>query len=386
MPLVTMPKLSDTMEEGVVVEWVHRSGDIVPVGAVLGSIQTDKATFDLEAETEGRLAILVEAGQPVPVGTPIAEIMAAAEVVRPDGVRSGPIPPRGPLPAPKASPLVRRLARERGVDLSSVAPTGPDGWVVREDVLAAAVPGLAPPRMASPGPPQAPAAVIRPTRMERAIAQRMAHAHATVPDFSVTATVRVDEALRLRAQIPAAFGTDLHITLTDLVVRAAALALRRVPAALRTWADDHFEVRDRVHIALAVALEQGLVAPVIRDADRLDPVQIAAERTRLVESARAGRLSESDLSGGVFTVSNLGPLGVDEFTAVVTPPEAAILAVGAIREAVVVIDHAPSVGSVVTMTLSADHRVLYGSDAAQLLGAIRELLETPLVLTRAPTG
>ena len=455
MPDVNMPKLSDTMEEGSVLAWKKADGDEVRRGDTLAEIETDKASFEIEAEADGVLRIVAETGHTVPVGGVIARIGAAGEAPsKPAGpaaqgagaaaeaprgrgeaaegriepAAGSPVEPEeaagrgerdeaeeepapvvageeaGPEPAPplpaagparraeegrvKASPLARRLAEERGVDLAAVRGTGPAGRIVKEDVLAAAESaGAGRTRAAGPRPgaarqaPAGPEVVVEPaTRMQAAVARRMAQAKATVPHFYVTVEARVDEAVKMRAQLKEAVPGAERVTVTDMVVRAAAIALGGFPSATASWVDGHFEMKRRVNIGIAVALDKGLVVPVLKDADRKDLVQISIESRELVERARAGRLSEEDLAGGTFSISNLGMLGVDEFSAIVNPPEAAILAVGAIKDAPAVVDGRIEPAKLMRMTISADHRVLYGADAARLLAEIKRLLENPVSL------
>lgn len=440
MPDVNMPKLSDTMEEGSVLEWKKRDGEEVRRGEALAEIETDKASFEIEAEADGILKIVAEQGKPVPVGGLIGRIAAAggapaeepAKKAEPDEPAEAPkeagpatasaraeladgppheeasaappeTPPERGREAPrgdsegsddraaawdesrvKASPLARRLAEENGIDLSSLRGTGPGGRIVKEDVLAAgqgrraAAPAAKAPPAAPPSGPEV--RVEQPSRMQAAIARRMTGSKTTVPHFYVTAEARMDEAVRMRRQLKETVPGAEQLTVTDMVVRASAMAVSRVPSANRSWVDGHFEVKRSVNIGIAVALDQGLVVPVLKDAGGKDLVQVSIESRELVERARAGKLSEGDLTGGTFTVSNLGMFGVDEFSAIVNPPEAAILAVGALKDAPVVVDGRIEAAKVMRMTISADHRVLYGADAARLLAEVKRLLENPVAL------
>ncbi|MGH7903428.1 MAG: dihydrolipoamide acetyltransferase family protein [Candidatus Dormibacteraceae bacterium] len=445
MSEVNMPKLSDTMEEGSVLEWKRQDGDQVKKGDVLAEIETDKASFEIEAEAGGVLEIVAETGRPVPVGGVIARIgtggeragdkageKKSAKSAAPEVESRAPAPSQGEGAAPeagpdardaepeatdetaaegadedraeakppreerparpdrggepsreegrvKASPVARRLAGERGVDLATLEGSGPGGRIVKEDVLAVAG--------RRPAPPSAPEIEVQePSRMQAAVARRMAQSKATVPHFYLTVEARVDEAVRMRRQLKETVPDAERVTVTDMLVRACALALRRFPTANASWVDGHFEIRRRVNIGIAVAIERGLIVPVLEDADRKDLVQISIESRQLIERARAGKLSEGDLSGGTFSISNLGMFGVDEFSAIVNPPEAAILAVGAIKDAPVVVDGRLEVGKVMRMTVSVDHRVLYGADAAQFLAEVKRLLENPVSLVLPPQG
>ena len=441
MPDVNMPKLSDTMEEGTIVEWKKKSGDQVKTGDVLAEVESDKATFDLEAEVDGTLQILVEQGVPAKIGAPIAKIgeagedagpaqepapkqappkkQAAAEAKpkepdtpptaaeeREPAQRSAPpreapaeAPPAAAQPPPrerggqdgqqdgiKASPLARRLAAEMGVDLSSLQGSGPEGRIVKEDVMAAGGPrpksdrrrpAAAAERQAGPD-----VEVVEPTRMQATIARRMAESKATVPEFQVTVEARVDLAVSLRQQLKDSVPGAEKVTMTDFLVRACALALRRFPEVNSSWADGRFQRKRSINIGLAVAPSQGmgLLVPVVHDADIKDLIQISIESRQVIERARSGRPAEGDLSGATFSISNLGMFGVDEFTAIINPPEAAILAVGAIKDVPVVEGARIVPGKVMRMTLSVDHRVFYGATAAQFMAEVKRLIENPVTL------
>ena len=431
MPEINMPKLSDTMEEGTIVEWKKKSGDQVKAGDVLAEVESDKATFDLEADADGTLQILVEQGVPAKIGAPIARIgegggeaatkqeapgKAPAAEARPKEPETPPAvaeereptqrsaPPKqappaekpGRQPAPqaapqdgehlKASPLARRLAEEMGVDLASLKGSGPEGRIVKEDVLAAG--GSRPKadrRRAQPaaerqtGPD---VEIVEPTRMQATIARRMAESKSTVPEFQVTVEARVDLAVSLRQQLKDSVAGAEKVTMTDFLVRACALALRKFPEVNSSWADGKFQRKRSINIGLAVAPSQGmgLLVPVVHDADVKDLIQISIESRQVIERARSGRPAEGDLSGATFSISNLGMFGVDEFTAIINPPEAAILAVGAIKDVAIVEDGRIVPGKVMRMTLSVDHRVFYGATAAQFMAEVKRLLENPVTL------
>ena len=435
---VNMPKLSDTMEEGTVLTWKVHEGDQVKRGDVLAEVESDKASFDLEAEAAGYLHIVVDQGKPVPVGDLIARIgdskeadAAPAETVEAPSRQAeapeeqaapaaseadagasqapAPEPAAGPqagaddqLPGGvRASPLARRLARENGVDLSAVSGTGPGGRIVKEDVLRAAEEAkaapaavqagagpaptapapAAPARTAAPRPTEA-AEVVQPTRMQTTIARRMALSRSTVPSFYVTVEARVDDLVKLRRQLKESVPAAERVTVTDFVTRAVAIALTRFPEVNASWVEDHFERKRAVNIGIAVppAEGMGLLVPVVHDCDQKDVVQISLDTRQAIERSRAGRPSDADLSGGTFSISNLGMYGVDEFEAIINPPEAAILAVGQLKEVPLVENGQVVIGSVMRMTLSCDHRVFYGQTAAQFLGEVRSLLEKPLIL------
>ncbi len=428
MPEINMPKLSDTMEEGTVLEWKKQSGDEVHRGDVLAEVESDKATFDLEAEDDGVLSILVEKGVPAKIGAPIARIGPAGEAApaKPESAaptaepapadveaQLGPVeaaeapaatpaPPPSPKPktAPtprgsngsaaageiKASPLAKRRAAELGVDLASIRGSGPEGRIVKEDVEAAAgSTGRVTSRPSAAAPPQ-PAGpeteIVEPNRMQATIARRMAESKSTVPDFTVTVEARVDEAVRLRQQLKDSVPGAEKVTMTDMLVRACALALRKFPEVNTSWVDGRFHRKRSINVGLAVAPSQGmgLLVPVVHDADQKDLIQISIESRQVIERARSGRPAEGDLSGGTFSISNLGMYGVDEFVAIINPPEAAILAVGAIREAPVAEDGRIVAGKLMRMTLTVDHRVFYGATAAQFMAEVKRLLESPVTL------
>ena len=430
-----MPKLSDTMEEGTIVEWKRKSGDQVKSGDVLAEVESDKATFDLEADADGVLQILVEQGVPAKIGAPIARIgdasaapapqpkakpkepetppqvaeerAPAQKSAPPQETPSSPPPPQaaappreqgGEAPPPrkrggeesdgqvKASPLARRLAEEMGVDLSSIQGTGPEGRIVKEDVLAA---GSSRPKTERRRPqpvverPSGPdVETVEPSRMQATIARRMAEAKSTVPEFQVTVEARVDLAVSLRQQLKDSVPGAEKVTMTDFLVRACALALRKFPEVNSSWVDGKFQRKRSINIGLAVAPSQGmgLLVPVVHDADLKDIIQISIESRQVIERARSGRPAEGDLSGATFSISNLGMFGVDEFTAIINPPEAAILAVGAIKDVPVVEDGRIVPGKVMRMTLSVDHRVFYGATAAQFMAEVKRLIENPVAL------
>jgi pyruvate dehydrogenase E2 component (dihydrolipoamide acetyltransferase) len=442
---VNMPKLSDTMEEGTIVEWKKKTGDEVKTGDVLAEVESDKATFDLEAESDGVLSILVEQGVPAKIGAPIARIGDAAEAAPAKPSTAAPAAakekqaeapaevveeqepvaasaPAGEVVAPpadeevderapdspteqkpvapvrdgkgngsvKASPLAKRLAAEMGVDIATLKGSGPEGRIVKEDVLAAAATSRpAERRRPEPAPRAAgpDVEVVDPSRMQATIARRMTEAKSTIPEFTVTVEARVDEAVSMRQQLKDSVPGADKVTMTDMLVRACALALRKFPEVNTSWVDGRFNRKRAINIGLAVAPSQGmgLLVPVVHDADLKDLIQISIESRQVIERARSGRPSEGDLSGATFSISNLGMFGVDEFVAIINPPEAAILAVGAIKDVPVVEDGRIVPGKVMRMTLSVDHRVFYGATAAQFMAEVKRLIENPVTLVVPPT-
>jgi pyruvate dehydrogenase E2 component (dihydrolipoamide acetyltransferase) len=419
---VNMPKLSDTMEEGTVVEWKKKSGDVVKKGEVIAEVDSDKATFDLESEDDGVLNIIVEQGVPAKIGAPIARIGAGGEAPeakpaakealpeatktpakaeKPKAEQDAPAQqpaaePAAPAPAAsadsdgakdvRASPLARRLAAELGVNLAGIQGSGPEGRIVKEDVEAAAGKGTAaatPSRAPRPAPRQGPETeLVEPNRMQSTIARRMAEAKSTIPEFTVTVEARVELAVSMRLQLKESVPGAEKVTMTDFLVRACALALRKFPEVNTSWVDGKFQRKRRISIGLAVAPAQGmgLLVPVVHDADMKDLIQISIESRQVIERARSGRPAEGDLSGATFSISNLGMYGVDEFVAIINPPEAAILAVGAIKDVPVVDAGRIVPGKVMRMTLSVDHRVFYGATAAQFMAEVKRLIENPVTL------
>ncbi|HEY8762055.1 MAG TPA: dihydrolipoamide acetyltransferase family protein [Candidatus Dormibacteraeota bacterium] len=445
---VNMPKLSDTMEEGTVIEWKKKTGDAIKKGDVLAEVESDKASFELEADADGVLSIVIDAGKAVPVGDVIANIgkegdapakaatkpEAEAEDKSETDAKAKPKPKpaedeqvvspaaegevEGPAVEPseerseeaaqarpaatgdggddggsdgtriKASPIAARLAAEMGVNLAELKGSGPDGRIIKEDVLAAAKQGGTGGRAA---PQQRVAARSGPeveheelTRMQTIVARRMVESKTTVPHFYLTTEARMDEAVRIQKQIRETVTGAEKLTISDLVMRASALALRRFPGVNASWGGDHIEVKRRINIGFAVAQPKGLVVPVLKDVDAKDLVQISIESRQLIERARAGKPSPQDLEGGTFSISNLGMFGITEFAAVVNMPEAAILAIGAVTDRPVVENGQIVPGKLMKMTLSVDHRVLYGADGAQFLAEVKRLLENPVSLVLPP--
>jgi pyruvate dehydrogenase E2 component (dihydrolipoamide acetyltransferase) len=415
-----MPKLSDSMEEGTILSWLVAPGAEVASGQDLLEVETDKANMTVAAESGGALEILVEEGETVAVGTPIARLGdgAASPPVpaAPDagpaigsdgtpsdsepGSESAPVVPAAAGDTRRSTPLARRLADVHGVAIDSIGTgSGIGGRVVKADVLAVAGIEEAPPapKGSSTAPPVAargdsgpgPAVAVETakggsttvelSRLQAVIARRMAEAKATVPHFQVETEVRMEAAIGLRSQLKAIVGDAPAPSFNDLIVRAAALALREHPKANGSYRDGVFELHDRVNVGIAVAAEDALVVPTIFDADRKSLGEIGRDSRRLAERVRAGEATPPELAGGTFTVSNLGMFGMTAIYPVINPPQAAILGVGKTRTVLArdgdggIVD-----GALMTLTLSCDHRILYGAEAAEFLGAIRDLLESPL--------
>jgi pyruvate dehydrogenase E2 component (dihydrolipoamide acetyltransferase) len=400
---VTMPRLSDQMEEGTVLRWVKAEGEEVQKGEELVEIETDKATWIVEAEETGSLIrILVRDGGIAPVGSVIGFIGGAGESI-PAGSESE--TPGSPLAEPaqvavsaaertvtssahdrsvtraRATPVARRTARELRVALEAVAGTGPGGRIVRRDVLAAA---SAAPQDDGPSPTElgrGSGFEVELTATQRTIARRMAESTSTIPHFTVSAEIDMEAALALRRDLKE-LTPESAPSANDLVVKAVALALRDFPAFNASFAESKVIRWPRINVGIAVAAEDVLLVPVLFDVDAKPLAQIARETRDLADRARSRALAPAELSEGTFTVSNLGMLGVRSFSAVINPPQAAILAVGAVSRRAVVEESGEIVARHrMDVTLACDHRVVYGADAARFLARVRELLERPLALT-----
>jgi pyruvate dehydrogenase E2 component (dihydrolipoamide acetyltransferase) len=425
---VPMPKLSMTMEEGELITWVKREGDQVRAGEVICEVNSDKVEMEVESPADGTLVRHAAAeGDIVPVGAPIATLATEAEdllggLLEPaaDGGGAAPPPeaaaaqPAGPAgtadaPAPAAAgpkpvvPAARRRAAELGVDLAAVGGTGLGGLVRVGDVEAAATPAPAAPAAAAPagavdgrerptpesatlphrGPePGADVEEVPLSPMRRVVARRLVESMRSTPHFYLTITVDAEALLGFRADLNRQLqerGEDLKVSVNDLIVKGCAALLRRNPELNVSFGGDKLLVHRRVHLGIAVAVDGGLVVPVIRDADHKTLTQVAREARELVGRARAGRLAAGEMGGGTFTVSNLGMFGIDQFTAVINPPEAAILAVGAaLAEPVMAADGAVEVHRRMRLTLSIDHRALDGAAGARFLQRLKTALEHPL--------
>ncbi len=432
---VTMPRLSDTMSEGTVGRWLKKPGDQVTSGEIIAEIETDKATMELEAfETGTFQKIVIPEGQTVPVGeiiafigdgaappeaapAPAAQADAAADATPPAPADATPPAPADATPAVAtdvalsgaddngrmvASPVARRIAEELGVDLRQVQGTGPGGRIIKENVeefaaqqkagstftaTPAAAPAATPTPAAKPAAP-APAASPAPTlagaeplaRMRKAIARAMSDSKPGIPHIYVTIEVDMDAAMALREQLA---ESGIKLSVNDLVVKAAAKALTKLPAVNTSYsltADGQPGItrHQQINVSVAVALDDGLIAPVVKDADKKSVGAISAEIRDMAGRAREGKIKQSELEGATFQVSNLGMFGVTEFVSIITVPQAASIAVGAVRKQPVVRNDQIVVGQVMNITISADHRIVDGAVAAQYLKELKGLLEAPL--------
>jgi len=396
---VVMEALSPTMEEGRLVEWKKREGEAVAVGDVLAEVETDKAVMELTARAGGTLLKqVVPAGTTVPVSQLVAVIGEPGEQVPTEPAARGGSPetavPSAPAPEPrpatasapspgriKASPLARRIAAEQGIDLGSLHGSGPEGRVVLRDVQRPAGAGGGPP-VARPVIRTAggPAYTDTPlTQIRKTIAKRLAQSLGPVPTFYLTTEVDMERAWEAREALQGA-GDGPRVSFNDIIIKCVALALRQHPACNAWWQDDHVRYWHEVHISMAVAVEDGLITPVIRDADLKSLREIAAESQDLAGRARERRLKPEEYTGGTFSVSNLGMLDIDEFTAIINPPEAAILAVGRIAQAPVAHDGQIALRRRMRLTMSCDHRVIDGATGARFLQTLKAMLENPLAM------
>ncbi len=407
MPIeILMPALSPTMSEGTVARWLKREGDPVKSGDVLAEIETDKATMEFEAADDGILGrILVAGGSAgIKVNQPIALLLAEGEdsaalaaAPKPPPAQVAPAPaaakPAAVPPPPNvargervfASPLARRVAGTAGIDLASVAGSGPHGRIVKADVEAAA---KAPPRAPAP-PPAAPAAAASPfepayvelpnSSMRKVIARRLTEAKQTVPHFYLTIDCEIDALLKVRAELNGR-SEAYKLSVNDFVVRAVALALKAVPAANAAWGEAAIRRYTDIDVSVAVATPGGLITPVVRHADCKGLAEISGEIKALAAKARDGKLTPEEYQGGGFTVSNLGMYGIREFAAIINPPQGCILAVGAGEQRPVVKGGALAVATVMTCTLSIDHRVVDGAVGAEFLAAFKALVQDPLAM------
>ena len=401
-----MPEIAASMESAVLSAWLVAEGAAFSAKDVIAVIETDKAVVDFEAEAGGTMIRrLVQDGTDVPVGAAIALIATPGESIDDvDAVLaqmgeastsaaapSGAVADSQPTPSGQdsaarerrfSSPLARKLAREAGLDIAGIAGSGPGGRIVRRDVTAATVASASPPPVVAAAP--APIAVadaaggtvdIPHTRLRRAVAARLTESKTTAPHFYVRGTARVDELLRLREQIND--GAEARVSVNDLLIKAMAKAHQAVPSLNVQWTPDAIRQFDHVDISVAIATDRGLVTPVLRGVERMTVTEVASSVRDFAERARAGRIQQHELEGGSTSISNLGMFGTEEFAAIINPPQASILAVGATRAEAIVVDGAVVPGTVLTVTLSVDHRPVDGVDAARWMRAFIAVLERP---------
>jgi pyruvate dehydrogenase E2 component (dihydrolipoamide acetyltransferase) len=417
---ILMPALSPTMTEGNLARWLKQEGDRIKAGDVIAEIETDKATMEVEAVDEGILGrILVPAGtQGVKVNDVIAVLVEAGEAVPVAGAapKAAPAPAAAPAPvaapvaaapvaAPAsgdrvfASPLARRMAAQAGVDISKIAGSGPNGRIVKADVDAALSRGPAPAPVAAPSAAPAPAAAPRPSApvaitaphtavpnssMRKVIARRLSESKATIPHFYVSTDVEIDALLKIRADLNARSPKDgpgaYKLSVNDLVIKATAVTLRRFPNVNAMWTEDAILQLHDVDISVAVSIPDGLITPIVKNADIKGLAAISNEMKDLAARAKTGKLKPEEFQGGGFSISNMGMYGVKDFAAIINPPQAGILAVSAGEQRPVVKNGALAIATVMTLTLSVDHRVIDGALAAEFLQALKRNIEDPLSL------
>jgi pyruvate dehydrogenase E2 component (dihydrolipoamide acetyltransferase) len=426
--IIEMPKLSDTMTVGTLVKWLRKEGDAVKAGDILAEVETDKATMELESFFDGTLvSIFVKEGAQVPLGAALCAIGKAGEKVEapasaaPQAASPAPAAPAAqpspapaasppapaspapaaasaapaPSPAPevggrlKISPLARKLAEEKGLNLAGIQGSGPGGRIVRADILAAAAGGgkkAAVPSApgASPGMARGPVQedkVVQVSNIRGIIAKRLVESKTQIPHFYLDIEVDAGPLLDMRAQLNTALEKDgVKLSVNDFVLKASAEALRRVPAVNCSWEGTAIRHHPAAHVSFAVAIEDGLITPVIRDAHMKTIFAISTEAKALGKRAKEKKLAPAEFTGGTFCVSNLGMMGIDRFSAIINPPNAAILAVGTTVRKPVVKGDQIVIGQRMTLTLSVDHRVVDGAVGATYLSALRDLLEKPALL------
>lgn len=423
MPIkILMPALSPTMTEGTLAKWLVSEGDDVNSGDVIAEIETDKATMEVEAVEEGKvgkllvgegtegvkvnelIALLLEDGEDasaLDAGAPAAPASKASAPA--PAAPAAPSAPAAATPAPAApvsadggrlfaSPLARRMAQQAGLDLAGVTGSGPNGRIVKRDIEAAlvgGVPAAAPAAQAAPAAAPAPAAAVEgfepafdyepANNMRKVIAQRLTESKQTVPHFYLTVDCEIDTLLALRKDLNAR-SDDYKISVNDLIIKASGVALRKVPAANASWTGDGIKRYHSADISVAVAIEGGLITPVIRDAGGKGLETISAEMKDLAVRARDGKLMPEEYQGGTFSISNLGMFGIKQFDAVINPPQGAIMAVGAGEPRPVVRNGALAVATVMSVTLSVDHRVVDGAVGAEFLAAFKKLIQDPMTM------
>ncbi|MCA3324333.1 MAG: pyruvate dehydrogenase complex dihydrolipoamide acetyltransferase [Roseomonas sp.] len=416
---ILMPALSPTMTEGNLARWLKQEGDRIKAGDVIAEIETDKATMEVEAVDEGILgrilvpagtqgvkvndviAVLVEAGEAVPAAgaAPQAAPVAAPAPAMPAPVAAAPAPAPASGDRVFASPLARRMAAQAGLDIGKIAGSGPNGRIVKADVDAARSRGPAPVAAAAPIAAPAPVAAPRPaasvaitaphtavpnSSIRKVIARRLAESKATIPHFYVSTDVEIDALLKIRADLNARSPKDgpgaYKLSVNDLVIKATAVTLRRFPSVNAMWTEDAILQLHDVDISVAVSIPDGLITPIVKGADIKGLAAISNEMKDLAARAKTGKLKPEEFQGGGFSISNMGMYGVKDFAAIINPPQAGILAVSAGEQRPVVKNGALAIATVMTLTLSVDHRVIDGALAAEFLQALKRNIEDPLSL------
>jgi pyruvate dehydrogenase E2 component (dihydrolipoamide acetyltransferase) len=408
--VIRMPKMSDTMTEGVIVSWLKNVGDAIKPGEILAEVETDKATMELENFVKGTLLhIGIPAGGSVPVdaliaivgnaGEDISALLAASTAAAPAAAtETAPVAPSNTAPAAptvaeqgaqtvtdsrlKASPLAKSLAKEKGIDISLVPGSGDNGRIVKRDVenftpatstpsAKAAAPIALPQIVASESFTEVPV-----SQMRKAIARRLGESKHTAPHFYLTMSIVMDNAIAARKQMNE--FSEVKISVNDLIVKAVALSLRKNPHVNSSWLGDKIRYNQHIHVGVAVAIEDGLIVPVVKFADNKSLSHISVEVKQLAEKAKNKKLQPNEFEGNTFTISNLGMFGIDEFTAIINPPDACILAVGAAKETVIAQNGEMKIAQVMKVTLSCDHRVVDGATGSAFLQTLKDLLENPV--------
>lgn len=416
MPEINMPRLSDTMQEGTIARWLKQPGDQIKKGDILAEVETDKATMDIEAFDAGVLEqIMVKEGETAPIGQVIAVLgsgnggakSAPAQQARKAPGQAQPVatsaPPQQPQqqePTPqreesrptareaqgtlKVSPLARRMAEEHGIDLSRLRGTGPGGRIVRDDIEEYMEQQPSKAAMAEPmgvPEPQQGEETVTLSLIQKTIARRLSESKRTVPHFYVSNEIDMSSALAMRQKLNASVGEGgVKISVNDLIIKACALALEKFPEVNSSFKEGQFIRHQQINIGIAVDIPNGLVVPVLHDANIKGLRSIAREAKALVEKARTNKLAPNDFQGGTFSISNLGMMDVSDFIPVINPPEAAILAVAASRKQFVPINDQPVLRDIMKVTVSADHRVIYGATVARFLQEVKRLLEDVYLL------
>ncbi|MFZ1865045.1 MAG: pyruvate dehydrogenase complex dihydrolipoamide acetyltransferase [Polyangiales bacterium] len=412
--IIGLPKLSPTMEEGTLVSWTKKEGDEVEVDDLLAEVETDKATMEFRSFDRGvLLKILVPEGETLEPDVPVAIIGKAGEdisdLLAKLGARAGaapesksesapesesesesesasesaPAPGRAAAPAARgrilSSPVVRQLARERDIDLRAVQGTGPRGRIIKRDLESYG--GPAPVARQALRGERLPPRVEKASSMRRTIARRLTESKQTVPHYYLTVDVDIGPLADAREAMNADLAADgRKVSLNDLIIKAAAVALRRVPEVNASWMGQEIHYHQVVDISVAVAIDEGLMTPVLRDADRKGIAEIAGEVRELAARAREKKLQPEEMADGTFSITNLGMFGIEEFAAVINPPEGAILAVGTLRTEPIVQDGAIIPGRRMRFTMSCDHRVIDGATGARFLAAFKRIVENPLTM------
>lgn len=415
--VIRMPRMSDTMEEGVIVEWHKKVGDTVSPGDIMAEVETDKATMELESYQEGTILYIgVEKGDAVPVDGIMAIIGEKGEDYKPllDAEKDKPAakdeepkeeakaeepaakeeaPAETEAPAAnddsdrlKVSPLARKMAEDKGIDLSLVEGSGDDGRIVKRDIESYKPAAASAPAASTDKPAQVvelPKVVaeegysdVKVSQMRKTIAKRLGESKFSAPHFYLTIEIAMDRCMAARAAINE--YAPVKISFNDIIIKAAAASLRKHPAINSSWLGDTIRTYDHIHIGVAVAIDEGLVVPVVRFADNKSLSHIATEVRQLAEKAKTKKIQPADMQGNTFSISNLGMFGIDEFTAIINPPDACILAVGGISQKLALVDGEVKETNVMKVTLSCDHRVVDGAKGSAFLQTFKQLMEDPV--------